>query len=117
MLIEKRHPEGCLFNYQLLGGVDRDLLAVLAQTLETDNAVGLGKQSVIGAHTDVGAGVDVGAALANKNVAGENELTISALGAKTLGLGTPVSSSIHSGRIAATFLSHSSIPHPMVILK
>ena len=72
---------------QLLSLVDGDLLAVLAQTLETDNAVGLGKQSVIGAHTDIGAGVDVGAALANKNVAGENELTISALGAKTLGLG------------------------------
>ena len=65
---EKKKAHGSLlFNYQLLGGVDRDLLAVLAQTLETDNAVGLGKQSVIGAHTDVGAGVDVGAALARTN--------------------------------------------------
>ena len=35
----------------------------------------------------IDAGMDVGAALANQNVAGQNELTISALGAKTLGLG------------------------------
>ena len=73
--------------HRLLGGVDGDLLTVLAQTLETDNAVGLGKQSMVGTHTDVGTGMDVGAALANQNVAGENELTVSALGAKALGLG------------------------------
>ena len=30
--------------------------------------------------------MDVGAALAHKNVAGENELTVSALGAKALGV-------------------------------
>ena len=43
----------------LLGGVNRNLLTILAQTLEADNTVGLGKQRVIAADTDVGAGVDV----------------------------------------------------------
>ena len=71
----------------LLGGINRNLLTILAQTLEADNTVGLGKQRVIAADTDVGAGVDVGAALADQDVAGQNELTISALGAKALGLG------------------------------
>ena len=66
--------------------IDGNLLLVAAQTLEADNTVGLGKQRVIAADTDVGAGVDVGAALAHKNVAGENELTVSALGAKALGV-------------------------------
>ncbi len=36
--------------------------------------------------SDVDARMDVGAALAHKNVAGENELTVSALGAKALGV-------------------------------
>ena len=63
----------------LLGGVNRNLLTILAQTLEADNTVGLGKQRVIAADANVGAGVDVGAALADQDVAGQNELTISAL--------------------------------------
>ena len=71
----------------LLGGVNRNLLTILAQTLEADNTVGLGKQRVIAADANVGAGVDVGAALADQDVAGQNELTISALGAKALRLG------------------------------
>ena len=71
----------------LLGGVNRNLLTILAQTLEADNAVGLGKQRIIAADANVGAGVDVGAALADQDVAGQNELTISALGTKALGLG------------------------------
>ena len=71
----------------LLGGVNRNLLTILAQTLEADNTVGLGKQRVIAADTDVGAGVDVGAALADQDVAGQNELTVAALDAQALGLG------------------------------
>ena len=71
----------------LLGGVNRNLLTILAQTLEADNTVGLGKQRVIAADTDVGAGMNTGAALANQNVAGLDELTIGALGTKALGLG------------------------------
>ena len=89
-VIAKKTPPtivGGVFMIQLLGGVDRDLLAVLAQTLEADNAVRLGEQGVVAADTDVDAGMDVGAALANKNVARENELTVGALGTKALGLG------------------------------
>ena len=53
--------------------------------LETDDTVYLCKESVILAQAYVGAGMEVGTALANQNVAGEDELTISALGAETLG--------------------------------
>ena len=70
----------------LLGGINRNLLTILAQTLEADNTVGLGKQRVIAADTDVGAGVDVGAALADQDVAGQDVLTIGTLGPKALGL-------------------------------
>ena len=72
---------------KLLGGVNRNLLTILAQTLKADNAVSLGEQGVVGTLAHVGAGVNVGAALANKDVASQNELTVSALGAKALGLG------------------------------
>ena len=71
----------------LLGGVNRNLLTILAQTLKADNTVSLGEQGVVGTLAHVGAGVNVGAALTNKDVAGQNELTVSALGAKALGLG------------------------------
>ena len=71
---------------QLLSGVNRSLLTILAETLETEHAALLGVESIVRADTDVDAGMDVGAALAHKNVAGENELTVSALGAKALGV-------------------------------
>ena len=84
----KTPPEGgALFMVLLLGGVNRNLLTILAQTLKADNAVSLGEQGVVGTLAHVGAGVNVGAALANKDVASQNELTVSALGAKALGLG------------------------------
>ena len=70
---------------QLLSGVNRSLLTILAETLETEHAALLGVESIVRADTDVDARMDVGAALAHKNVAGENELTISALGSKSLG--------------------------------
>ena len=87
--VNKKPPAigGRLFKYQLLRGVNRDLLAVLAQTLEADNAVRLGEQGVVGTLAHVGAGVDVGAALTHQNVASQHELPVSALGAKALGLG------------------------------
>ena len=77
---------------QLLSGVNRSLLTILAKTLETEHAALLGVESIVRADTDVDARMDVGAALAHKNVAGENELTVSALGAKALGwkVATPV---------------------------
>lgn len=72
---------------QLLGGVDRDLLAILAQALETDNTVSLGKEGIVGADAHVLAGVNVRAALTHQDVAGLDELTVGTLGAKALGLG------------------------------
>ena len=89
-VIAKKTPPaivGGVFMIQLLGGVDRDLLAILAQTLEANNAVRLGEQGVVGTLAHVGAGVDVGAALTHQNVASQHELPVSALGAKALGLG------------------------------
>ena len=59
----------------------------LAETLETEHAALLGVEGIVRADTDVDARMDVGAALAHKNVAGENELTVSALGTKALGVG------------------------------
>ena len=55
--------------------------------LETDDAVDLGVKGIILTDTDVGAGMEMSAALPDKDIAGENELTVSALGPKTLGLG------------------------------
>ena len=72
---------------QLLGGVDRDLLAVLAQALETDNTVSLGKEGIVGADAHVLAGVNMRAALAHQDVAGQNKLTVSTLCTQALGLG------------------------------
>ena len=45
------------------------------------------KQGVVAADAHVGAGMDLGAALADQNVAGQDELTVAALHAQTLGLG------------------------------
>ena len=64
-----------------------NLLVVLALALKSDDTVYESEESVILSDTYVGAGVKLGTTLANENVAGENELTVSALGAKALGLG------------------------------
>ena len=61
---------------QLLRLVDRDLLAVLAEMLETDHAVGGGKQRVIAALAHVHTGVDVGTALTHQNVARQDLLDV-----------------------------------------
>ena len=66
---------------------DRDLLAILAQTLELDLAGLQSEQGVVAALTHVNTGMDMGAALTNQNVASQNELTVAALHAQTLGLG------------------------------
>ena len=89
-VIAKKTPPtivGGVFMIQLLGGVDRDLLAILAQALETDNTVSLGKEGIVGADAHVLAGVNVRAALTHQDVAGLDELTVGTLGAKALGLG------------------------------
>ena len=71
---------------QLLGGVDRDLLAVLAQALETDNTVRLGEQGVVSADAHVGAGMDLSSALSDEDIAGQDELTVCSFRSKTLRL-------------------------------
>ena len=102
------------FKNRLLGGVNRDLLTILAQTLETDNTVSLGKEGIVGADTHVLAGVNVRAALTHQNVAGQNELTVSTLGAKALGLGvTAVLGGAHTffmGEELQTDIQHNSVP-------
>ena len=78
-----QHP----FFGKLLLSVHRALLAILAHALELDSAVNQSKQGVIAADANVGTGMNVRASLANQDVAGQNELTVSALHAQTLGLG------------------------------
>ena len=76
------------FRCALLGDLhDRDLLAILAQALKFDLAVLQSEQGVIAALAHIDAGMDVGAALADQDVAGQNELTVRALDAEPLGLG------------------------------
>ena len=64
--------------------VNRDLFAVLAHALELNSSVHLSEQSVVHALTDIGAGMDLSSALSDKDVAGQNKLTIGSLDAKTL---------------------------------
>ena len=72
---------------ELLLSVNGALPAILTHTLELDSTVDQSEQGVVLADTNIGAGMDVGASLANQNVAGQNELTISTLAAQSLGLG------------------------------
>ena len=72
---------------KLLLSVHRALLAILAHALELDLTVNQSKQGVVAADADIVAGMDVSASLANQDVASQNELTVSALHAQTLGLG------------------------------
>ena len=64
--------------------VNADLLAVLTHTLETDTAVLQSIESVIVAAANIQAGMDSSAALLYDDVAGQNELTVSALNARRL---------------------------------
>src|SRR5699024_10272887 len=60
----------------LLDRVNADFFAVLVHSFEFDFAVNLCEQGVVGAFADVLTGMDVRAALFDKNVAGEHELTV-----------------------------------------
>ena len=82
-------PEALSFNYV---GLARDLLGVDADAplaamlrFKTKDAVDLCEQSVVLTDADVVAGMEMGAALPDKDVAGEYELTIGTLGPETLG--------------------------------
>ena len=67
--------------------VNGNLLAVLTQALETNNALNLGEQGVVLAAADVQARMDLRAALTDKDVARRNGLTVRTLDAQALGLG------------------------------
>ena len=67
--------------------VNRDLLAILTQTLETNNALYLGEQGVVLAAANVQTRMDLRAALTDKDVASRYGLAVRALDAQALGLG------------------------------
>ena len=74
------------FGQLLLCSVNGALSAILALALELDGTVNQSEQGVIAADADIDAGMDVGASLANQDVAGQNELTISTLHAQALSI-------------------------------
>lgn len=71
----------------LFSWIDRAALLVSSKTLEADNAVDLREQGVIAAAADIDSGMDLRAALAVKDVASKDELTVSSLRPKSFGLG------------------------------
>ena len=77
---------GLLIVHLLSNFVNRDLLAVLAHALKLHSAVHEGEQSVVTTLTDVSAGVDLSSALSDKDVAGQNELSVGSLYTKALRL-------------------------------
>ena len=72
---------------QLLLSVNGALTAILALALKTDGAVYQSEQGVILANANIDTGMDVSASLANQDIAGQNELTVSALDTQALRLG------------------------------
>jgi hypothetical protein len=71
----------------LLRLVDRNLFPIFAQMLKADSAAGSGKKGIVASAAYVLAGVNVGAALADEDIASQDELAVGTLGTKTLGLG------------------------------
>ena len=77
--------------------MDRSSLLVLTNALKAKDPVCQRVQSVITADAYIEAGMDAGAALSVKDVAGLDELAVSFLGAKSLGIGiTSVLGGSHS---------------------
>ena len=66
--------------------INRDLFAVLAHALELHFAVYESEQSVVLTLTNIGTRVDLSSALSDKDVAGEDKLSVGSLGTKTLRL-------------------------------
>jgi beta-glucuronidase len=64
---------------KLFGLVYGDLFAIAAEPLETDLSVDKGKKCIVASDTDIGAGMDLGSALADKDIAGKNDLAVGAL--------------------------------------
>ena len=71
----------------LLNGINADLFARFAVALKFNGTVDKSEESIIGADADIVAGMDFGASLSDEDVACENELTVSSLGAESLGFG------------------------------
>lgn len=71
----------------LVSRVNADLLSVTTYALKLYLAVNEREQGIVGASAHIVSGVNVSAALSYENVAREDELTVSALNAKSLGLG------------------------------
>ncbi len=67
--------------------VNGDLLAILSEMLEADGTVSKSEKGIVLALAYVGTRMDLGTALADEDVSGKNELTVSPLNAKAFGLG------------------------------
>lgn len=81
---EKSEPHGPPLKGYLL--LDSAALAVTANALEMNAAINQSVQGVIAADADALTRMDVGAALTDQDITSQDVLTISALGAKALGL-------------------------------
>ena len=86
--------------------VNRDLLAVTAESLEPDGAVGQSEQRIVAASAHIGTRMDLRAALLDDDVARQNELTVSTLHAKALRLGIAAV----FRRADTFFMSHKAAP-------
>lgn len=73
-------------NRQKLLCVNAYALAVTAHTLKLDLAVDQSKKCIVAAAADIDARMNLSATLTDKDVAGEDKLTVCALYAKALGL-------------------------------
>ena len=82
-------PADGRFNYLLLllNGVNADLLAGLAVALKLNSTVYKSEESIIRADTYIVTGMNFCASLSYKDIACKNELTVSSLGAESLGFG------------------------------
>ena len=75
--MQRRLCKNLIQNLRIYG----NLLLVSALSLETYNAVDKSEQCIVTAAAYIVAGMDLGSALSVENVAGQNELSVSSLGA------------------------------------
>ena len=82
-----REPTAGADAFSGCGGMNADLRTFTR--LETDHAVGQGKQGVIAAHADIQTRMPLGATLANDDVAGDHILAAEFLDAEIFGIRVP----------------------------
>jgi hypothetical protein len=81
----------------LLYGINRSSLAILADTLISEDTVLECEQRIVAADADIDTGMDAGSALSVQDVAGLDKLSVCSLGTKSLGIGvTAVLGGAHS---------------------